>query len=268
MIEGEIYSIMVGSPSDVSNEADIAIRTIHHWNSLHTNTHGIALVPVHWKTSSYPTMDEEGQKALNRQLVKNSDVMVCIFGARLGTPTSTHISGTVEEIEEHLKAKKDVLVFIKNYVRPNDIQQFTRLSEYIKSISDKCLFTRFDNLDDFERVFMEKLGLYIENRLVKKKEETVEEKVPDYSDKEKEIMLMWCKSNINTFSRLNFIGGKSMFRFGSYRVDTETVRDVASLEDFVERLENDGYITRNKLDSHGNWSYKLTIKAINRFSPE
>lgn len=269
MIEGKIYNIMVGSPSDVSAEAEVAIKVIHNWNSLHSSTHGIAVVPIHWRTSSYPTMDEEGQKAINHQLVDESDVMVCIFGSRLGTPTSTHISGTVEEIEAHIKAKKNVLLFIKKFVSPDDIKQYVSLKEYIASVSQKCLYAEFNNLDDFEKVITEKLGLYIEKRFLKKrKEEAITKLETVYSDEEKNIMQQWCKTNIETFSRLNFIGGNSMFRFGSFRVDTKTIREKASMEDFLSRLERDGYILPHKMDKHGNWIYKLTIKAIDRFNLE
>lgn len=258
---------MVGSPGDVSEEANFAINEIHKWNSLHTNTHEIALVPIHWTTSSFPTMEKEGQKALNSQLVDKSDLMVCIFGARLGTPTSTHISGTVEEIEKHLEAKKDVLLFIKKFVNPDDIEQLTKLKDYVRSISDKCLYQQFDDFPNFQKIFPEKFNLYIEsNLLVKKKAQSLTEHNPSYSDEEKQIMRNWCSGNYDTFTKYSFTNGTAIYSFGNHRINTNTPREKAQLDDFLSRLENDNFITRDKYTNQGNWTYKLNLSAFNYFA--
>ena len=37
-------------------------------------------------------------------LIKNADMVIALFGSRLGTPTARATSGTIEEIEEMIKA--------------------------------------------------------------------------------------------------------------------------------------------------------------------
>ena len=48
-----------------------------------------------------------------KQMVEKSDLLVCLFGTRIGTPTDTDASGTIEEIREHIKAGKQVMMFCK-----------------------------------------------------------------------------------------------------------------------------------------------------------
>ena len=46
-------------------------------------------------------MGERAQAIINRQIVKDSDLVVAIFWTRIGTPTGVAQSGMIEEIEEH-----------------------------------------------------------------------------------------------------------------------------------------------------------------------
>ena len=127
---GHIFNIMVGSPSDVADIAQKAIECIHHWNTVNSNDRNMALVPHHWTSSSYPSLSNSAQKVLNSQLVDKSDALVAIFGSRIGTPTDEHISGTVEEIEEHRKAGKPVMVFFCDKISVSaDMEQILKLSE-------------------------------------------------------------------------------------------------------------------------------------------
>ena len=113
MYQANVYRIMIGSPSDIKEEVQTAIDVLKHWNNLHSEQNKIVLLPLHWSISSYPASGKHPQKLLDKQVVEKSDLLVCVFGAKLGTPTDTEISGTVEEINEHRKAGKDVMMFFK-----------------------------------------------------------------------------------------------------------------------------------------------------------
>lgn len=46
------------------------------------------------------------QLIINNSIIKNADMVIALFGSRLGTPTARATSGTIEEIEEMIKAGK------------------------------------------------------------------------------------------------------------------------------------------------------------------
>lgn len=50
------------------------------------------------------------QLIINNSIIKNADMVIALFGSRLGTPTARATSGTIEEIEEMIKAGKQVFV--------------------------------------------------------------------------------------------------------------------------------------------------------------
>lgn len=267
MIQGNIYSIMIGCPGDMLDEAKIVMECINRWNVIHSASKRISLIPIHWTSASYPSLDNEGQKELNRQLCERSDALICLFGSRLGSPTSTHISGTVEEIEEHIKAGKPVMVFFKKLVDSSrDPENYIKLLEYKTTLAAVGLYFDFNQTEDFKSLFMEKLDLLVHDKF-ESMSATIGVPITKtiYSDEERVIMKEWCQSNNDRFSIMSFIGGKSMFRFGNIRVETETAREKAQYEDLVLRLEKDGYIIKDKLNKQNHWTYKLTFQAFDKF---
>ena len=63
-------------------------------------------MPVGWETHSHPEMNKKTkspQDVINKQVLKDCDVLIGIFWARIGTPTKKHKSGTIEEIYEFLE---------------------------------------------------------------------------------------------------------------------------------------------------------------------
>ena len=107
MTQGTIYRIMIGCPSDITEEVQIAKRIILKWSCTYAEAHNIVLLPLHWNDNSYPGVGMHPQKMLDRQLVDKSDMLVCIFGSKIGTATDTADSGSIEEIEEHIKKKRE-----------------------------------------------------------------------------------------------------------------------------------------------------------------
>lgn len=50
------------------------------------------------------------QLIINNSIIKDADMVIALFGSKLGTPTARATSGTIEEIEEMIKAGKQVFV--------------------------------------------------------------------------------------------------------------------------------------------------------------
>src|SRR5262245_20344643 len=100
--KADVLKVVIASPGDVSPERLAATAIIHEWNIVHSADRATVLLPVLWETHSSPAMGDRAQGIINEQLIHDADLMVAIFWARLGTPTGKAVSGTVEEIEEHL----------------------------------------------------------------------------------------------------------------------------------------------------------------------
>lgn len=270
MRTGYIFNIMIGSPADVINIARKAIEVINLWNVHHSEDKGIVLVPHHWSSSSYPSLkSNSAQGVINSQLVDKCDALVAIFGSKLGTPTKNHPSGTAEEIAEVRKAGKEVMVFFSKQVDTEvaGIDQISKLDEYKKSIEG--LYESFQDLSDFERIFTQKLNLFIQNEFQPLVTENVSnskgKETVSFSEEEIEILRNWCNSSIDYCSQIAFIGGHHMFRFGPVQVNTETPKEAAKYNEFVKRLEAVGFIEFQKFDSRGKPRYTLTLEAYERF---
>lgn len=268
---GHIFNIMIGSPSDVLDIAKKAIDVINNWNILNSDDKGIVLIPHHWTSSSYPSLNNSAQKVLNSQLVEKSDALVAIFGSKLGTPTFDHPSGTAEEIAEHQKANKPVMVFFCKHVDTDvaGIEQLNKLYDYKKSIDG--LYETFQDITEFEKIFSQKLNLFIQKEIqpiIETDNDIPQQQTVSFSDDELNIMRKWCSSSINVCSQIAFMGGNFIFRFGPVQIETQNPKDTAILKEFIKRLETAGFIESQKLDSHGRPIYALTLKAYEKFQED
>src|SRR4051794_33094357 len=110
---------MVASPSDVAQERVIVREILAEWNAIHSEDRKIVLMPLLWEANAAPAMGDRPQAIINGQLLKNADLLVAMFWTRIGSPTGVAKSGTVEEIEEHLKAGKPAMIYFSSApVRP------------------------------------------------------------------------------------------------------------------------------------------------------
>lgn len=271
MTTGNIYNIMIGSPSDVEKYAKIAIDCITHWNIMHSSEKRIALVPLHWTTSSYPSLQNKPQQVLNEQLVNNSDALIAVFGTRIGTPTDKYPGGTAEEIDLHRKANKPVMVlFCESTNNPFnvDTSQLQTIQEYRRELQNQGLCAPFTSEEDFRF----KLNDYL-HRLVQDKfcsndsvsNSKMEESV-SFSDKEIDILKKWCSGNNTTCTWVKFMGGGCHFRFGNMGIDTTTGSEYAEIQDFIARMVAAGFIAVVGYDSHNKPKYELQHLAYKNFA--
>ena len=174
-----VYRIMIGAPSDIKEEVQIAKDVINEWNYVHTELHHKVLLPLHCSISAYPNSGKHPQKIINEQVVDKSDLLICIFGSKLGTPTDTDISGSVEEINEHLKAGKDVMIFFRKNLEIeslDDMQQVEKLLKFKESIKGNALFEEYEK-NSFKSILSQKLQLFLNNTWLN----------PNYEPKEIEL---------------------------------------------------------------------------------
>lgn len=260
MYPANVYKIMIGSPSDIKEEITIAREVLNNWNNLNSEKNRIVLLPIHWSISSYPAVGKHPQKLLNEQLVEKSDLMICIFGTRLGSPTDTEISGTVEEIKEHRKAGKDVMVFFKNSVddiSSVDPQQLQKIKDFKESIKNDVLWQEFSDAKDFEKKLSDSLQLFINSNWLKdsidNKKGHSEEIV--FSDDEKQILLSWINSRNTNCFQIRTKDGRIYF-VGDNEYQFKDGRELAEFEDFLNRLQEAGFIEIDKYNRQGDPVYK------------
>ncbi len=109
--DSRVFRILIASPSDVDEEREIAVRVIQEWNNLYSYTRRVTLLPLRWETHTAPEYGVRPQEVINRTIVDDCDLLVGVFGTRIGTPTGSAESGTLEEIERVAKAGKPVMLY-------------------------------------------------------------------------------------------------------------------------------------------------------------
>lgn len=140
-----VFRVMIASPGDLSSHRDAVEQAIHEWNTEHSERAQVVLVPWRWETSAIPEMGDHPQSILNRQGVDSSDIVIALFGSRLGTPTSDAISGTVEEIDRSIASAKPVhLYFCTAPVSYDvDLVQLGALREFKKQTQARGLYFEY-----------------------------------------------------------------------------------------------------------------------------
>lgn len=127
-------------------------EVVHEWNAVNASTRQAVLLPVGWETHSTPLLGDRPQAIINWQILKDSDLLISAFWTRIGTPTGKSRSGTVEEIEEHLKAGKPALLYFSAApVAPDSVDpdQYKALSEFKAQCKSRGLCETYDSPTEF-----------------------------------------------------------------------------------------------------------------------
>lgn len=146
-----IAQLLLSSPSDLPvSHREVVIKAIRTWNNSHGRRASVVFSPTNWEEGSSPEYGLGPQESLNRQVVDSSDLGLVIFTDRLGTPTKTHASGTVEEIERlHDQGKRVAILRNMAPREPSrDSGQSAALAAYLNSIQDKALYREYRSFDE------------------------------------------------------------------------------------------------------------------------
>lgn len=156
-----VVKVMIASPGDVAEERQAIRDLVSEWNYIHAEDRGLVLMPIGWETHSSPTMGERPQAIINRQVLAECDLLVAVFWTRLGSPTGKAASGTVEEIEEHLKAGKPTMLYFSSApVRLDSVNatQYAALSAFKDDCYKRGLVENYDSLVEFKDKFSRQLA--------------------------------------------------------------------------------------------------------------
>ncbi len=241
----EVYKVMIASPSDVATERQITRDVVHEWNAVHSKDRTAVLIPIGWESHSSPQMGLRPQEIINRQVLKDCDLLIAAFWTRIGSPTGEFSSGTVEEIEEHLSAGKPAMIYFSALpVQPDsvDAKQFQALQNFKRSCKKRGLIENYDSISEFK----EKISRHLAQTVIRNfttetvsvlREESATQhfEVPPLSDYAKFLL-----------QEISLDSGGSLlkvFTFGGLQVQTngkehnpETSRDRASIESAISQL--------------------------------
>lgn len=167
------YKIMIASPNDVCIERDLVEKVIHRWNSVNSDRENIILKPLRWEMDVALGVDENVQEIINNDITNCSDLVVGIFHARLGSPSVSHASYTVEEIFKHAVTNRPVLLMFSKAPLPQnvDLEQVKCLRNFKKNLNKylggkNALYHDYESSYTFEQEFYTELEKVINKYLI------------------------------------------------------------------------------------------------------
>ena len=162
MYHADVYNVMIASPGDLAEERKVAQEIILDWNNINSSVRKIVLLPLSWEYNTIPEIGDRPQEIINKKILNNADILVGIFWTRIGTPTAKVVSGSVEEIEEHISLKKPSMLYFSNKpVLPDSIdsEQYAAVKKLKKEYQAKGLTNDFDSTENFRNQFQRHLSM-------------------------------------------------------------------------------------------------------------
>ena len=159
--EATIIKVMIASPGDVAEERAIAQAVIYEWNAVNSADRRTVLLPVAWETHAAPAMGERAQEIINKQLLRDADLLVAVFWTRIGTPTGDHPSGSVEEVREHIRSGRPAMLYFSTTpVRPDSVDpaQFEALKGFKAECRSQGLVEEFESASQFREKLARQLA--------------------------------------------------------------------------------------------------------------
>ena len=204
-------------------------------------------------------MGDRPQAVINKQVLKDCDLLVAVFWTRLGSPTGEAASGTVEEIEEHLKAGKPAMIYFSNApVRPDSIDeaQYRALREFRANCEARGLIETFESPSELQDKFGRQLIQLVldrwagagndaaaeERKALWRWEAGTRSDLPMLSDPAWALLREAAKDKNGTILRLLTMGGLSVQTNGRNFVEDREPKTEARWESVVRELSENGLI--------------------------
>ena len=231
--DARVFNVMIASPSDVASEREIVREVIYDWNAVHSDRENIVLLPVESKSHSSPEMGRP-QEIINRQTVDKCDLLVGIFGSRIGTDTGEYDSGTIEEIERHNALGKPMMIYYsKELGDPDtfDSNQYAKLKEWKEKNESRWLYETYNGDADFKEKFYRQLQIKVnEHEIFQFLGEGIdsglgvdksESNIPQLSDIAK-LLLKEVSQDSQGFIWYHYLGTKTIIQTGNVEYDYES----------------------------------------------
>ena len=261
MYNAQVLPIMIASPSDVQDERDLVREIVNNWNYTDSFKSNLVLMPVGWETHSSPELGIAPQEQINERLVDRCDILVGIFWTKIGSPTESEESGTVEEIRRFIDAGKPAMLYFSSKpAAPEtfDAEQWNAREEFRNWCTPKGLYQPFSSLDELRAKFSQQLRLCLnENSYISGLVERfanisadIESGLQTVTFPEESVRLLKGAVEGNGIVTVrNYLGGSSVSG-GSVSIETSgSGRKDARWRNAVERLSEYGLIEERSFGS-------------------
>lgn len=248
--DAKVIEILIASPGDVVSERGIVREVIADWNAVYARDRKIVLMPIGWDTHSSPDLSGRPQQMINDRLLAHADLLVGIFWNRVGSATGKAISGSVEEIEEHLKKQKPVMLyFSKQPIAADSVDhsQYNSLKNFKSWAKERGLVEEFDSLEEFRGKFQKHMPITLKDNQYIKGIMPVAPigggtgltNILTLSEDERSILMAAAEAH-GIILKIGFIGGTSIQTGNKKFGDSKNSRSIAKWEAIIDKLRERG----------------------------
>lgn len=171
------YNILVSCPSDMDAERKIIQQAAERINETVAGFRKVHFDVKFWSKDvlfSYGTP----QQTINKSIVYTSDLIIALFGTKLGTPTEKYDSGTIEEIEKMIEMNKQVFVCFseKDVILQGDanidvLQDMLKVKQFKHTYNG--LYITYKNDNELIEKIEQQLRLYLNQIVSNEEQDTV-----------------------------------------------------------------------------------------------
>lgn len=261
-----VYKVFIASPGDLTQERAIARQVILDWNNINAESRHIVLLPLGWEQNAFPSMGDRPQAIINQQLLDSADILVGIFWTRVGTPTGKAASGTVEEIQEHIEAGKDTLLyFSRRPIEPEQLDpaQYAAVKQLKADYQTRGLTYEFNSPDQFRQDFQNHLamvlnqGHYAEPTQSPASPQTTPQSFT-LSDDARELLLESVKDPAGQIVRVKYLNDQTLSTNDREFLTDTTPRTLAKWDGALDELVDHEFVNRPSPDAE---IYSITRKG-------
>lgn len=260
--------VFLGSPSDTKEERDIVIQIFDELNKTIGIVNNLTIKTLTWENYVYPSIGSP-QDVINEQMSNHYDVFLCIFWTKLGTPTLSAESGTIEELNNAISRFQngdDVQVMV--YFKTGSPKLISELgSEYQNVLNYKrnlnfSLYREFVDPKEFAGIFRQDFTNFLNSKFQKMSPNNTLTKLTDIQIKiilnkiAKKVELLgdftgWDKNPVLLDTDDNLIFKKSI------KLPTGTYQFKIKVDGQWKENMDDGY--KITLNPFGTFNYVLEI---------
>jgi hypothetical protein len=259
------YEVMIACPSDMEANAEIVRKAIASWNDSHAKRMGLVLLPISWRTHAAPAAGDRPQNIINRQVLARADILVALFGTRIGSPTDKFASGTEEEIQRHHDDGKPVMVYFSRVpVDPHLVQaeQLDGVRHFRQRFGARALHGEFmdgsELLRSLERDLLRVIE-QLESAAVSASSADQSELQPELSERARRLRdLLIQDGGDGLLLRVDCLGGAALIAGGSQIEISSSAREQAQWEAAIEELSERKLI---RAQPNGK-AYRVTAEAF------
>ncbi len=176
-----LFKIFLASPGDTDAERLVAEEAVEEINKSIGSRDNFRLELLKWENDTYPSVGEDGQDVINKQIGSDYQIFVGIMWKKFGSPTKRAGSGTEEEFNlayDRYRRKKDIQIMFYFNSAPipqdADLVQFQKVREFKKKIEDLGAYHKpFDSTKDFEKSLRMDLTRYVKDIIKEEIQEAV-----------------------------------------------------------------------------------------------